>query len=57
VLSVEKGFRWREEVNRVTYEPEQVTVREMEERLQQVRTYVRTVAPSAAQGAAPRGRP
>jgi hypothetical protein len=54
VLSVGKGFRWREEVNRVTYEPETVTVAEMEERLKQIGTYVRTVAPSAEQGAARR---
>jgi hypothetical protein len=43
VLSVEKGWRGTSEVNRVVYDPEKVTVEQMEGWLRQAGTYVGTV--------------
>jgi len=44
---VTKGFRWLEEVNRVTYDPGRVTVPQMEGWLRRSGTYLRTVPPLA----------
>ena len=43
VLSVEKGWRGASEVNRVVYNPEEVTVAQMEGWLRKAGTYLRTV--------------
>jgi hypothetical protein len=43
VVSVEKGWRGTSEVNRVVYNPEEVTVAQMESWLRKVGAYVRTV--------------
>jgi len=43
VLAVEKGWRSTTEVNRVVYNPEKVTVEQMEGWLRKAGTYLRTV--------------
>jgi len=43
VLSVEKGWRGTSEVNRVVYDPDKVTVEQMEGWLRKAGTYIRTV--------------
>jgi hypothetical protein len=43
VLSVEKGWRGTSEVNRVVYDPDRVTVEQMEGWLRKAGTYVGTV--------------
>lgn len=43
ILRVERGFRGGEEVNRVLYDPQQVTVPQMEDWLRAADTYVRTL--------------
>ncbi len=49
VLRVEKGWRSTSEVNRVVYNPEKVTVEQMEGWLRKAGTYLRTVRePDAA---------
>lgn len=45
MLAVEKGFHGFQEVNRVVYDPRQVTVPRMEEWLRGAGTYVQTVEP------------
>jgi hypothetical protein len=43
VLAVHKGFEAFREVDRVTYDPREVTVQQMEEWLEEAGTYVRTL--------------
>ena len=43
VLSVEKGWQGRSEINRVVYDPEKITVEQLETLLKKSGTYVRTV--------------
>ena len=43
VLSVEKGWRGNSEINRVVYDPEKITVEQMETLLKKSGTYVKTV--------------
>jgi len=45
VLAVERGWRGFHEVDRVLYDPQQVTVEQMEEWLKEADTYVRTIKP------------
>ncbi|WP_291316885.1 hypothetical protein [Desulfuromonas sp.] len=40
---MQKGWRGASEVNRVVYDPRQVTVEQMEDWLRQSGTYIRTV--------------
>jgi hypothetical protein len=55
VLRVEKGFRWPQEIDRVTYDPGVVTVPQMEDWLKQAGTYIRTATPSGER-VSPQGR-
>jgi hypothetical protein len=43
VLKVDKGFRYFSEINTVYYDPEIITIEEMEMVLKKVGTYVETV--------------
>lgn len=43
VLAVQRGFQGFREVDRVSYDPGEVTVRKMEEWLEAAGTYVRTL--------------
>lgn len=43
VKKVKRGFRWTKEINTVHFNPELITVEEMEKALKDARTYVGTV--------------
>jgi copper chaperone CopZ len=43
VKMVEKGFRYMREINTVYYDPEAITIEEMEMALKKTGTYVETV--------------
>jgi peptide methionine sulfoxide reductase MsrA len=43
VLQVTKGWRGFREINEVTYDPQQITMEQLEQKLKQAGTYVKTV--------------
>jgi hypothetical protein len=43
IISVKKGWKGLNEVNWVVYDPQQITVTDMEQRLKQAGTYIKTV--------------
>jgi hypothetical protein len=45
VIKVKKGWRGSSEVDRVTYDEEQVNVHQLEDWLKKANTYIRTVQP------------
>jgi hypothetical protein len=45
VINVEKGWRGFSEIDRVTYDSEQINVKQMENLLKRAGTYIRTVPP------------
>jgi hypothetical protein len=47
VITVEKGWHGIREVNRVEYDPEKVTQKQIEQWLRKSGTYIRTVSASA----------
>jgi len=49
-LKVEKGWLGFSEVNRVVYDPEKINPEQMEQRLQESGTYIRTVSGSLKEG-------
>ena len=46
VISVEKGWRRFKEVNRVVYDPEKISIEQMEMRLREAGTYRQTIRES-----------
>jgi len=46
VLSIDKGWHGSNEVNRVVYDPGKVTLKQIEQRLKESGTYIRTVSDS-----------
>jgi len=46
VLSVEKGWQGRREVNRVGYRPEEVSIEQLEQWLKEADTFIRTLEPN-----------
>jgi hypothetical protein len=49
VIKVEKGWLGFSEVDRVTYDAEQINVHQMEDLLKKAGTYIRTVPPARQQ--------
>jgi len=45
VINVEKGWRGVSEINRVTYDPKQINVQQMEYLLKKAGTYIRRLPP------------
>jgi len=43
VISVKKGWRGLKEVNRVVYDPEKISIGQMEKLLRSAGTYIKTI--------------
>ena len=50
MIAIEKGWHGIREVNRVEYDPEKVTQKQIEQWLKKSGTYIRTVSDSEAGG-------